>query len=446
MGKRGTRTDRKKREKEKIKQEKREQEEEKVAMKENVPIRTEKERDKRSVFSFKNILLVFIAVALTIAAALLAEVATVVIAIGLIFLIILAVTIAAGIYSIYIYLAPRKLFWGGVPEEGTASIVVVGTEGKGKFVKAQMSFRGRDFDEDWNVVPDETFYEGKKSFLERLGLGGLFWIGFPGLRGIHEYLFSWSVLLPNGKLDPHEKIFNYVPLWEDTYATLIPKAEAAKSMVPMDVTLIVTAQIVNPRKALFEVEHWLQNVINLTKVPALTYIAQMDNPRDLIGNEELIDLFYNKLEESGLIDHFIDKYGVKVSRVNVAAIDLGKEEEDAAMEKWKAERTAEALVVAETGKGDAYEAYMEKKREADKEYYKMVRDLGDLGITMRYLETAEKASNVVIPFGMVGDIAKQILGGNKSSDEIAVLFKEANITVEDIKNAIEMFKTMKEED
>ena len=422
----------------------------KVVVKEKVVTKTESIRRKGDLFSFKNILLVFVVMTLTafiIAAALLAEVPVAVIVIGLIFLIILAATILAGVYSIYTYFAPNDLFWGGVPEEGTACTIVVGTEDrKGKFVKAVMSSTGNKLDKDWNIVPDETYQEGKKSFLEQIGLGGIFWIGIPKVRRRHRASFSWSSMLLNGELDPHEGVFDYVPIVEDTYATLIPKAEAAKSMVPMNITLLITAKVVNPMKARHKVDHWLQSVINLTKVPALAYIAQLDNPRELIGNKELINLFFKGHEMSKLIKYFRDEYGVEVSRVNVAAIGLGKEEEDAAMEKWKAERTAEALIVTETGKGDAYEAYMIKKKKADRQYYEMVNELGDLGITMRYLETAEKASNVVIPFGMVGDIARQVLGGNKSSDEIVVLLKEANITVEDIKNAIEMFKEMKEKD
>ena len=132
-------------------------------------------------------------------------------------------------------------------------------------------------------------------------------------------------------------------------------------------------------------------------------------------------------------------------RVEIAAVDLGEWEKDATA-KWKAGQKGEAKVVEETKKGEAYNAYMAEKREADKKYYEMVRDLGDLGTTMRYLETAEKASNVVIPFGMVGDIARQVLGGNKSSDEIVGLLKETGLTVEDIKNTIKTAKAMKEAD
>ena len=73
----------------------------------------------------------------------------------------------------------------------------------------------------------------------------------------------------------------------------------------------------------------------------------------------------------------------------------------------------------------------------------MVHKLGDLGITMRYLETAEKASNMVIPFGMVGDVARQFFGGGKSSDEIDKLLRDADITKEDL---IRKIKTMKEKE
>ena len=364
----------------------------------------------------------------------------------LVIIILFFMVIIAGAYSIYIYFAPKDLFWGGA-REGTSRIVVTGPKGKASFVKAIMSFKGYKFDKDWNIVPDKTFHEGKKSVLEQIGLGGIYWIGIPHIRSIYEYFFSWSTLLPNGKLDPHEiNNLDHISLKEDTYGTLLPKAETGESMVPIDVTLLITAQIVNPRKALFEVDHWLQNVINIAKVPVLAHIATMDNPRELLGNEELTKLFFNKLEDSEDIEYFINKYGVKVSRVEVGAIDLDKDVEAAAMEEWKAEQKGKATVMEETKRGEAYGAFMGRKKKADKDYYDMINDLGDLGTTMRYLETAEKASNIVIPFGMIGDIAKQVLTGNKSPSEIDKLLKGTGVTMEDLKELIAVAKTMKEKD
>lgn len=359
---------------------------------------------------------------------------------GLVIVILLILVIMAGAYSVYIFFAPNDLFWGGVPEEGTACTIVAGTENrKGKFIKAQMSFEGSKFDKDWNVVPDEEFQKGKKSFLEQIGLGGIFWIGIPGIRRRYKHLFSWSSMLPNGELDPHEGIFDYIPLKEDTYATLIPKAEAAKSMVPMDITLLITVKVINPMKAGHKVDHWLQSVINLTKVPALAYIAQLDNPRELIGNKELIDLFFKGHEMSKLIKYFKDEYGVEVSRVNVAAIGLGKEEEDAAMLQWKAERT-----------GEAYQTKIGMETTADvqriEDIASKVQEFGDLGLTIEYLKAAEKSGKIVLPPPtMIGDAIKQALGGDKSSDEIVEILKEAGMTKKSFIKAIKEIKEANEE-
>lgn len=424
---------------------------------EEARVRAEEEKMGRSKkpFSFIRLLLSFVVAIVLFAAAFVVfktiDFTAILANIGIAALMLLVIivlffmVIIAGAYSVYVYFAPKDLFWGGA-REGTARIVVTGPKGRATFVKAIMSFKGYKFDKDWNIVPDKTFHEGKKSVLEQIGLGGIYWIGIPHIRSIYEYFFSWSTLLPNGKLDPHEiNNLDHISLKEDTYGTLLPKAETGKSMVPIDVTLLITSQIVNPRKALFEVDHWLQNVINIAKVPVLAHIATMDNPRELLGNEELTKLFFNKLDDSGDIEYFINKYGVKVSRVEVGRIDLDKDVEEAAMEKWRAGQTAEALIVAETGKGDAYEAYMKKKREADKQYYEMIEVLGDLGTDMRYLESVEKSSNIVIPpLRMLGNIAKQALKGDKSPSEIDKLLKEAGITMEDLKELIVMAKAMKE--
>lgn len=359
-------------------------------------------------------------------------------------IILLFVVIIAGAYSVYVYFAPRDLFWGGA-REGTARTVVTGPKGKATFVKAIMSFKGYKFDKDWNIISDETFCKGKKSIFEWIGLGGIYWIGIPNVRSIDEYYFSWSSLLPNGKLDPHEEKLDYVPLKEDTYGTLLPKAETGESMVPINVILLITAQIINPRKSRYEVDHWLQNVINIAKVPVLAHIATMENPRELLGNEELTKLFFNKLKESGDIEYFRNKYGVSVSRVEVGEIEFDKNVEEAAMEKWRAEQKGEAKVVEQAKEGEAYGKFMNQKKEADKNYYNMLAELGDLGTTMRYLETAEKATNMVIPFGMIGDVAKQVLTGNKSPNELAKLLQKVGITEEDLKDFVKA-KAMKEKD
>ena len=360
--------------------------------------------------------------------------------------------IAAGIFSVYTFFAPRDLFWGGKPEEGTACTIVAGTDNrKGSFVKAEISYVGHKLTKNWDVVPDENFQAGKKSFLERIGLGGIFWIGFPKIRRRHKDSFSWSTILENGKLENHKGIFDYIPLKEDTYPTLIPKAETAESMVPMDVVLLITARVENPMKARHRVDHWLQSIINLTKVPALKFIAQMDNPRDLIGNEELTKVFYDKLEASGDIEYFRDVYGVRVLRVEVASIDIDEEAEKAAKKKWTEEQEAAALIVKEEGVGKAYSGRIGIETDADVNRIQRINSevskFGDLGRDIEYLKAAEKSGKMVLPPPtIIGDVLRQALGGNKSSNEIDKLLKEADLTMEDLKELVVLAKTMKKKD
>ena len=360
--------------------------------------------------------------------------------------------IAAGIFSVYTFFAPRDLFWGGKPEEGTACTIVAGTDNrKGSFVKAEISYVGHKLTKNWDVVPDENFQAGEKSFLERIGLGGIFWIGFPKIRRRHKDSFSWSTILENGKLENHKGIFDYIPLKEDTYPTLIPKAETAESMVPMDVVLLITARVENPMKARHRVDHWLQSIINLTKVPALKFIAQTDNPRDLIGNEELTKVFYDKLEASGDIEYFRDVYGVRVLRVEVASIDIDEEAEKAAKKKWTEEQEAAALIVKEEGVGKAYSGRIGIETDADVNRIQRINSevskFGDLGRDIEYLKAAEKSGKMVLPPPtIIGDVLRQALGGNKSSNEIDKLLKEADLTMEDLKELVVLAKTMKKKD
>lgn len=430
---------------------------------EEARVRAEKEkmRGSKKSFSFTRLLLSFIVTIVLFATAFgifkTIDFATILANIGiaafmlLVIIVLSLAVIAAGVYSVYIYFAPRDLFWGGKPEEGTACTIVAGTENKkGSFVKAEISYVGHKLTKNWDVVPDENFQAGEKSFLERIGLGGIFWIGFPKIRRRHEDSFSWSTILDNGKLENHKGVFDYIPLKEDTYPTLIPKAETAESMVPIDVVLLITARVVNPMKARHRVDHWLQSIINLTKVPALKFIAQMDNPRDLIGNEELTKVFYDKLEASGDIEYFRDVYGVRVSRVEVASIDIDEEAEKAAKKKWTEEQEAAALIVKEEGVGTAYSKRIGIQTEADvrriEDINSKVQEFGELGLVIEYLKAAEKSGKMVLPPPtMIGDALKQALGGDKSSDKLAEFLKKTGITKEDIEDfAKAKAKKMKE--
>ena len=354
--------------------------------------------------------------------------------------------IAAGIYSIYVYFAPREMFWGIDPEEGKVITVVKGgEEGRGGFVKAVMSCKGYKFDKDWNIVKDETYYPGKKTFLERIGLGGIFRIGWYKTRRIDEHSFIWDSVLPKGELKHHEGTFKDMSLKEDTYGLFISKVESKESMVPIDVTVAVTARIENPVKARYRVADWLQNTLVLIEPMIVVFIAKMDNPRELIGNEGLMDIFFKELQEDGLVERFINRYGVEVSRVNVVAIELDEDAKDAAKAKWTEERNAEALIVKKRGEGEAYRVKLGQKEKADEEYYRMVQKFEKLGTDMQYFETARESNNVVIPpiGAVIGAILKQAFVKNESSDEIVKLFKEADITAEDIRNAIEVVKAIK---
>lgn len=399
---------------------------------------------EKSLFSVANIFLAFSIVAFVSAIAFVFTGIA-----GLVLTILFILVIIVGIYSIYVFFAPRNLFFTGV-QEGTAIAIMVGTGARAAFVDAKMNLKGFAFDEDWNIVSAGTIRRKTESIFEKLGLGGLASVGIPGIHRIHEYLFDWSSMLQNGEIKPHKESLNYISLRQDIYATRLLEAETGQSMVPVDITLLITAKVINPYKALFRVENWLEFVINRVKVPVRDYVAGEENPRRLIiEKEELGKLFLRKLEDSGDLEYFRKEIGVEVLKVETPKIDLGELQKVATAE-WEAEQKGNAEVAKQTKEGEAYKAKRVREKEADMDYldgvYGKVQEFGDLGTTLRFLDTLSDAakgpSNTIIPFGMIQDIARQVLG--TKSSEITGLLGEG-ITKEDIENLKKVVK-MREKD
>ena len=272
---------------------------------------------------------------------------------GIILLIIAMLAAGAGIYSIYTYFAPRNLFFTGV-KEGTAKMVMVGTKEDPRFVRAIMNYRNHCFNEEWDVIDIEKdgYSECSSSDIRSSGsilesvFKGLYFIGFPGVNWIYEYDFKWiSKTAEGAKLK--KKTIDYIYLKDDIYLTKLEKAEVGKSMVPVDIELLLTIRITNPYKALFGVEEWLEFAINKLGVPIRGYVSNKDTPFDLIkeksDGDSLGRMFLKKAKESGTLKD-LRNVGIEVLSIETSDIDLGEDWQKIASSAWVAEKEAEARV------------------------------------------------------------------------------------------------------
>lgn len=241
--------------------------------------------------------------------------------------------------------------------------------------------------------------------------GGLRWVGIPGLRSLYSYHFRWATLrAQSGEVIRRDQKIDYILLKDDVYIATIKNAEA-KGMVPLDIEFLVTACCVNPYKALFKAQDWMEMLINRIEAIFRQDVATYSFENLVVAQKkkELNEDLWTKICATGLIDELKNVYGIEVKALEMRSInpagEAKKDFEAAAAKVWLSEKEAAGIIVL---------AEAEKKRMET--VYETVKNYGELGLTLKGLETIEKASNKqgnwIIP-AELKNVAKSLLGTTK---------------------------------
>lgn len=336
-------------------------------------------------------------------------------------LLILAAMVVVSLLAIYDYFAPRNIFFTMVTE-GTAKIVVKA----GAFDKVLMQWKGYALDENGNIVPEGMFGIKEPRHL----LGGIRWIGLWPAKKIYIHRLRWTSVRADGTESYHDEDLDQVLLKEHLYLVKITEAED-KDMVPLSIFLFVTMKVVNPRKAIFNVQDYMEMVQGRIQ-PLFRQYAAGTTFRELTEKRQGIqDELWKKLEENKLIESFEKDYGIliKTGGIEIKDINPPKEYQEAATKRYKAERERERIIVEADAEAQRVKAIAEadaKKigilAEAEaariQKINKAVQKSGDLGKLVRTLEAAEKsplaASLTVQSIPGLSETLKEIFG--KSSE------------------------------
>lgn len=324
------------------------------------------------------------------------------------------VGIVFGTISLVYFLAKHNILWTLV-NEGTAKAVMKFK----KFQRIVMAYKGYNLNpETWEVEEAEK----DKKFLSRSGLK---WVGIPFIYSVYQYEFRWTSfeqaeekgkLIQKAIVHPGEKI-DYILVQDDVYYTFIREAETS-GMVPVDVDLLLTIRIMNPYKALFRVQNWLEATQNQLKPVLRSYVsnktfteliqrkegAAREIEELLVGvlelnektREEKTQEEQKEQEEQKKISQYLEQhYGVRIKRVGLAIIDpageRGKAYQEAASKEWEAQKEREKI-------NQLADADVERM---DKVYGK-ITSYKQPGLAIKMMETIEKASekqgNWFIPF------------------------------------------------
>ncbi len=172
----------------------------------------------------------------------------------------------------------------------------------------------------------------------------------------------------------------------------------SKDNVSVKVNAVVYFRVIDPEKAIIQVERFLE---------AISQLAQT-TLRSVLGQHELDDMLSERdtlnHDIQAILDRQTDAWGIKVSNVEIKHVDLDESMVRAIAAQAEAERQRRAKVIHATGEKQAAFELVEAAKTLSEE---------PNAIQLRYLQTlteiaGDKSSTIVFPLDLVKGIKKAI--------------------------------------
>lgn len=182
-----------------------------------------------------------------------------------------------------------------------------------------------------------------------------------------------------------------------------PQDIITRDNVSVKVNAVVFFRVVDPIKAVIEVENFLH---------ATSQLAQT-TLRSVLGQAELDELLAERdrlnIQLQDILDKHTDPWGIKVTAVEVKHVDLPSEMQRAIARQAEAEREKRAKVIHAEGEFQASEQLAAAAEIVGKH---------PLGVQLRYLQTlteiaSEKNSTVIFPLPL--DLIEAFLDGRRQT-------------------------------
>ncbi len=166
-----------------------------------------------------------------------------------------------------------------------------------------------------------------------------------------------------------------------------PQDVITKDNVSVKVNAVVYCRVVDPNRAVIEVQDYLYATSQLSQTTLRSVLGQVELDELLSEREKL----NQKLQE--IIDEHTDPWGVKVSMVEIKYVDLPQEMQRAMAKQAEAERERRAKVIHAEGELQASEKLLQAAE-------KMSQNATTL--QLRYLQTlvdisADNSSTIIFP-------------------------------------------------
>ncbi|MCS7231046.1 MAG: SPFH domain-containing protein [Elusimicrobiota bacterium] len=210
-----------------------------------------------------------------------------------------------------------------------------------------------------------------------------------------------------------------------------PQDVITKDNVVVTVDAVIYFQVIDPVKVVYEVSNFSLAALKLAQTNLRNVIGDLELDQTLTSREKI------NLQLRQVLDEATDKWGVKITRVEIQKIEPPKDITDAMSKQMKAEREKRAMILEAEGirqaailkaEGEKQAAILTAegkaeaiKKVADAEKYQIEivydaihkgRPTNDL-IAIKYLETLQKiadgkATKIFLPIeatGVLGSIA-----------------------------------------
>ena len=191
-----------------------------------------------------------------------------------------------------------------------------------------------------------------------------------------------------------------------------PQDIITRDNVTVSVNAVVYFRVLNPRLAVVEVENYLYATSQLAQTTLRSVLGEADLD-DLLSEREKLNA---RLQE--ILDLHTDPWGIKVSLVEIKAVDLPQEMRRAMSRQAEAEREKRAKIIHAEGEYQAAEKLLSAARTIAQE---------PVAVQLRYLQTlteigVEQNTTVVFPLPM--DLIQTLTGHKTKQETITVQPRE----------------------
>ena len=166
-----------------------------------------------------------------------------------------------------------------------------------------------------------------------------------------------------------------------------PQDIITRDNVSVKVNAVVYFRVLDPRRAVVEVENYMYATSQLSQTTLRSVLGQAELD-DLLAERERLNQELQKI-----LDHQTDPWGIKVSAVEVKHVDLPQDMQRAMARQAEAEREKRAKIIHAEGELIASEKLSQAAGIIDRE---------PAAMTLRYLQTlteiaAEQNSTIIFP-------------------------------------------------